>query len=117
MSIDKVGSANACQPLFVASQAAPQSAGGLSGHAQQGDKISIDLSMKAVHNAVDAANQHMESQSALVRFSVTQESGRTVVRMVDTQTNQVLLQIPNIQMLRIAQNLDRPQGLAVQQQA
>jgi flagellar protein FlaG len=59
----------------------------------------------------------MESQSALVRFNVTQESGRAVVRMVDTQTNQVLLQIPNMQMLKIAQNLDKTQGLAIQKQA
>jgi flagellar protein FlaG len=117
MSIDKLGSANAYQPPFVASQAGSQSAASLPVPEQPGDRPSADLSSKAVHNAVDIANKRMESQSALVRFNVTQESGRTIVRLVDTQTKQVLLQIPNVQMLRIAQNLDQTQGLAIQKQA
>ena len=117
MSIDMVGSANAYQPLFAASQAVPQTAGDLSVRARQGDKTPTDHSASAVQDAVDSANQHMEAQSALVRFNVTQESGRTVVRMVDMQTNQVLLQIPNPQMLKIAQNLGQSQGFALQKQA
>jgi uncharacterized FlaG/YvyC family protein len=117
MSIDIVGSANAYQPLIVASQAAPQSSGGFPLRAKQAGNAALDHSAKAVHDAVDNANQHMEAQSALVRFNITQEAGRAVVSMVDTQTNQVLLRIPNLQMVRIAQNLDKTQGLAVQRQA
>lgn len=117
MFIDMVGSANAYQPPLVTNQATRQSAGGLPMHAQEADKTSVAHTAKAVQDAVDQANRHMASQSASLRFDVSQESGITVVKMVDTQTNRVLLQLPNGQMLRIAQNLDKTQGLTVEKQA
>jgi flagellar protein FlaG len=59
----------------------------------------------------------MENVSSQIRFNVTNESGQTVVKMVDTQTNQVLLQIPNEQMVRIAQDPAKFQGLALNRKA
>jgi flagellar protein FlaG len=52
-----------------------------------------------------------------LQFSIDQDSGRTVVKVVDVQTNAVLRQIPSEEMLELAKDLDRMQGLLVRQQA
>ncbi|MGO9445296.1 MAG: flagellar protein FlaG [Thiobacillaceae bacterium] len=74
-------------------------------------------SATAVKRATEAANTFMESASSQIRFNVSDEAGETVVKMIDVQTKQVLLQIPNEQMIKIAQDPARLQGLAVDQQA
>jgi flagellar protein FlaG len=40
-----------------------------------------------------------------------------VVKVVDTETDQVIRQIPSEEMLAIARNIDRLQGLLVKQEA
>jgi flagellar protein FlaG len=97
-------------------------AGSMSANAALGAQPSLQPgavghSAAAVRKATQAANTFMESASSQIRFNVTDEAGETVVKMVDIQTNQVLLQIPNEQMIKIAQDPARLQGLAVDQQA
>jgi flagellar protein FlaG len=67
--------------------------------------------------AARAANQRLESIASQIRFNVSSEAGRTVVKMVDTQTHEVLLQIPNAQMMEIANDPDRLAGVAVNRKA
>jgi len=52
-----------------------------------------------------------------LEFSIDHDSGRTVVKVVDTATDTVLRQIPSEDILRLARELDRMQGLLVKQQA
>lgn len=46
-----------------------------------------------------------------LQFSMDKSSGKTVVRVVDTSTQEVIRQIPSEEVLQMAQELDRMQGL------
>ena len=114
MFIDKVGSAGSYQPSVIDGSTPQPKVPGAQVYSQPG---AIEHSAAAVEKAASAANRQMENLSSQIRFNVTNESGKTVVKMVDMQTRQVLLQIPNEQMIQIAQNLDKTQGLALQKRA
>ena len=50
-------------------------------------------------------------------FSIDKDSGRTVVKIVDSSTDEVIRQIPSEELLSIARALDRFQGLLLKQEA
>jgi flagellar protein FlaG len=52
-----------------------------------------------------------------VRFSVDKESGRTIVSVVDSETKQVVRQFPGEDVIKMARNIDRMQGLLFQGKA
>ncbi|MGA7180246.1 MAG: flagellar protein FlaG [Thiobacillaceae bacterium] len=114
MIIDKVGSAVSYQPPVIGGSTPQPDVSGAQAHSQT---EAIGHSARTVEKAAHAANQRMENVSSQIRFNVSNESGKTVVKMVDTQTNQVLLQIPNEQMVRIAQDPAKLQGLALNRKA
>jgi|SRR6185369_545472 len=60
--------------------------------------------------AVKAINETMQVLSTSLLFKVDQESGRTVVKVVDTDTGEVLRQIPTEATLQIARSLDKLTG-------
>jgi flagellar protein FlaG len=67
---------------------------------------------------VQSANAYIqESTSSNLQFSLDEESGRTVVRMIDTQTEEVLRQFPSEEMLAISKSIDRMQGLLINREA
>jgi len=70
-----------------------------------------------VVQAVAALNRAMAALSREVEFMSDQETGHTVVRVVDRQTQEVIRQFPSQEMLSITHALDRLQGLLFQQKA
>lgn len=72
---------------------------------------------EAVAAAVQSANAYVQSMSTGLQFSLDQDSGRTVVRMIDTETEEVLRQIPSEEMLAISKSIDRMQGLLINREA
>lgn len=92
-------------PAPAVREAAPVEALRTEDSADQLDKAVADLNDFAV-NAAQA-----------VRFSIDQDSGRTLVTVVDTQTQEVLRQIPTKEALSIARSLDRLQGLLIRDKA
>jgi flagellar protein FlaG len=68
-------------------------------------------------DAVSKINKSMASQARGLEFSVDSDSKRTVVKVVDRQTNELIRQIPTVETLEIAHALDQAQGLLIKQQA
>lgn len=68
-------------------------------------------------HAVDAINKSMETMSQGLVFAVDADSHRTVVKVIDQKTNQVIRQIPSKLTLDIAQSLDHWQGLLIKEKA
>lgn len=68
-------------------------------------------------DAVLKINQSMASQSRGLEFSIDTDSKRTIVKVVDRQTNELIRQIPTVETLEIAHALDQAQGLLIKQQA
>ena len=52
-----------------------------------------------------------------LQFSIDDATGRTVVRVTDAQTGEMIRQIPSEELLSIARSLDRMQGLLLRQKA
>ena len=70
----------------------------------------LDDAVKAVSTIVGTVNNSLE-------FSVDDNSGKTVVKIVDTGTKEIIRQIPSEEMLAIAKALDGIKGLLVRQKA
>ena len=66
-----------------------------------------------VDAAISAANQSMRSVATNLRFEKDSDSGKIVVRVIDSETQQVLRQMPSEEMLAMSKALDRLQGLMV----
>lgn len=77
------------------------------------DPASIDQLNEAVKNI----NQSLSALSQNLEFSVDTDSKRTVVKVIDQQTKEVIRQIPSEETLEIAKALDTVKGLLIKQQA
>ncbi|MHB9116991.1 MAG: flagellar protein FlaG [Burkholderiales bacterium] len=68
--------------------------------------------------AVSKANEFLQSQTSLnLQFSVDKDINRTVVKVVDPSTKEVVRQIPSKEVIEIAKSLDRLQGLLLKDKA
>ncbi len=70
-----------------------------------------------VKAAVEHINKFVQTLSSDLKFTVDEETGIPVVKVVDTKTKDVIRQIPSEETLAIAQALDRLQGLILHQKA
>ncbi len=68
---------------------------------------------KRIQAAIDAAHQFLHPVASNLRFVRDDSSGRTLIQLVDSETQKVLRQIPSEEMLAINKALDRMQGLMV----
>ena len=75
------------------------------------------VTQEAVAAAVQSANAYVQSVSSSLQFSLDQDTGHTVVKMIDTQTEEVLRQFPSEEMLAISKSIDRMQGLLINREA
>lgn len=71
----------------------------------------------AIGNAVKKLNEVVAPALQTLQFSMDQDTHRIVVKVVDTETNKVIRQIPNEEVLAISKSLERLQGLFVNQKA
>jgi flagellar protein FlaG len=74
------------------------------------DEATVNAQVDA---AIRAANQSMKSVATNLKFEKDSDSGRIVVRVIDSDTQQVLRQMPSEEMLAMSKALDRLQGLMV----
>ena len=88
----------------------PGNAGGESTQAAEPNIAAVRLATRQVEQAVRA-------QASSLAFSVEQLSGKTVVKVTDSETGQVLRQIPSDEMLSLAQTINSMQGLLLSQKA
>lgn len=67
--------------------------------------------------AVKSINTALQARSPELEFSVDSESDRTVVKVIDRDTKEVIRQMPSEEALEIAKALDRLQSLLIRQTA
>jgi flagellar protein FlaG len=76
---------------------------------------------QAVRESVDKINAFIRPYVTSLQFSVDQEVGRIVVKIMDSETKEVIKQIPSEKVLALAKALsetfDKPEGLLVEQEA
>ena len=67
--------------------------------------------------AAKEINDFLKSSSAGIEFQVDNQSERVIVRVVDTETKQLIRQVPTEEMVAISHALDRMTGLLLAQKA
>ena len=67
-----------------------------------------------LQQAVDQANKVLESKTSKeLQFSVDKSTGMSVVKMINQQTGETLLQFPSDAMLQIAKYIDQSTGTLI----
>lgn len=85
------------------------------GAAKRTEETRAEDSRAELDRAVESVSKFVNNEN--LEFSVDDETGRTVVKLIDRETDEVLRQFPSEEMLQIARALDKLQGLLVHQQA
>ena len=67
--------------------------------------------------AVSRLQEYVQSIDREFDFSVDEDSGRTVVKVVDGQTQEVIRQIPPETALRLAEHFQELKGMLIQEEA
>ena len=60
---------------------------------------------------VEELQRRVQSTASNLHFSIDQETGRTVVKVTDANTQEVIRQIPAEEILHLDKALERMQGL------
>lgn len=68
---------------------------------------------KQLDQAVSQLNDYVQSVQRDLQFEVDNESGRTIVRVVDQATQEVVRQIPDELALKLAENLQHDEPLTL----
>jgi flagellar protein FlaG len=77
----------------------------------------VEASDVELKQAIAAANSHLKQVSNDLEFAVDTSSGRTVLRVIDASTKQVIRQFPSEEILAITRAIDRFQGLLLKEKA
>ena len=59
----------------------------------------------------------LQKLSSNLEFTVDADSNRTIVKVMDTQTQEIIRQMPSVEAIEISKALDKLQGLLVKQKA
>ena len=65
-----------------------------------------ETSEQALDDAVKQLNSYVQSINRNLEFNIDSDSGETVVKVIDSQTDELIRQIPNEEALNIAKQLD-----------
>ncbi|MDR1276765.1 MAG: flagellar protein FlaG [Candidatus Accumulibacter sp.] len=74
-------------------------------------------SRDALQSALDKIEKFISVAASDINFSIDEESGVTVIKIIDRGTKDVIRQIPTEEMLDISRALDRLQGLFIKNKA
>lgn len=72
---------------------------------------------KQLQAALDKLKKVAAASSSDLQFSVDKDSGKTIVRVVDTITGDVIRQIPSKDVLEISKSIETMQGMLFKKEA
>ena len=85
--------------------------------------IDVELSQEALEKVVSQLNAYIQNTQRDVDFSVDDSTGRVVVRVIDSESEEVIRQIPSEEMLAISRHLiesletEQPKGFLIELKA
>ena len=83
----------------------------------------VELSQEALEKAVSQMNAYIQNTQRDMDFSVDDITGRVVVRVIDSESEEIIRQIPSEEMLAISRHLaerletDEPKGFLIELKA
>ena len=73
----------------------------------------VQPSVRQIDAAIEAANRSVRAVTTNLKFEKDNSSGKIVVRVIDSETQQVLRQMPSEEMLSMSKALDSLKGLMI----
>lgn len=111
-------SQNSVRPVLSESRSQPISAPIIgTSHADVAQKSPIRLSESEVNKAISTANTALKLIASNLEFSRDESTGKSLVRIIDTGTKEVIRQFPTTEMLSISKAIDNFKGLLIHQKA
>lgn len=89
----------------------------------EAQEVDVELSQEALEKVVSQLNAYVQNTQRDVDFSVDDSTGRVVVRVIDSESEQVIRQIPSEDMLAISRHLlesletEQPKGFLIELKA
>jgi len=119
MEIRPIGTSSAPQPHVAEKTAAPVAARPAAAPVPDAgpDAATPAAGSAQLAQAVGHLNQTMKTRDSGLEFSIDEDSQRTVIKVVDQKTKELIRQMPSAEALEIAKALDRMQGLLINQKA
>lgn len=116
MAITTIGNSGNSVPLPAAPQGAPAPEARVSVAVPEPPRQQPPS--EQLQNAVESLKQIIELRAPnSLAFSIDDSTGKTIVRISDAQTGEMIRQIPSEEMLDIARSLDKMQGMLLRQEA
>lgn len=76
---------------------------------QQPDPAQLSQALQSINKALQTSSSNLE-------FTVDDDTERTIVKVVDRQTGEIIRQMPSVEALEIAKALDRAAGKLIHQE-
>ena len=76
-----------------------------------------EATREALEDAVKQVNDFLKPINNSIQFNVDDDTGKTIVKVIDLTTKDVIRQFPSEEMLAIASAIDKMKGLLIQQKA
>lgn len=84
---------------------------------QQAVRALEKIDTETVRQSADQINRFVSQFDRNLQFTVDEETGTNVVKVIDMETEEVIRQIPSEELLAIARALDKLQGLLIKDKA
>ena len=85
--------------------------------APQHTATAAPASAEQINQALDEVRNALQPVAQNLLFSLDSDTGKTVIKIVDASTDEVIKQIPSEEILAISKALGKLQGLLVKQEA
>lgn len=76
-------------------------------------KPPVEPTAAELKNAVDSANEALKANRSNLQFTMDPDLNRPVVKIIDTETQDILRQIPSVEMLELSKAIEKMQGVLV----
>lgn len=76
-----------------------------------------EVIQETIKDAADRIAEFVNSFNDRIEFSLDNETGQSILKVIDSQTKEVLRQIPSEEALAISKALDKLQGILIQNKA
>lgn len=123
MTIDTIAAASAARmdKSYAATDTSPARPAAPRAATENGTVVpqqaSKESNREQLDKAVSALNQSSQMKTQGIEFSIDEDSQRTVVKVIDQETKEVLRQIPTREALELAKTFDSTKGSLISQSA
>ena len=103
----------AAAPAETIRTSAPPASSARSGTVPSAEQVAQVVDTRAIDAAVKSANAAVRQMNTNLTFQTDDSTGRVVVRVIDSETQKVLRQMPSEEMLSLSKAIDRMRGLMI----